>query len=114
MSVDPQTDIIIYHGTGEWSALYLRGKLQTVGDTYLVWEKLVDILDIEEVHNDDFMQGGDHYIHVAKTLGEVRVYEQKRVGHENKQQQLIDEAATLEAQAKEIRARAAQYDTPPK
>ncbi len=98
-NIMPQSRYVRYHAE-EWSALYVDGKLDTVGDTYLSDERISQLLGVEEHEDDDsFLRGGNSRSDVAKTLEELETYAQTR---NNKLQQaaaLRAEAAKLEAQA---------------
>lgn len=97
--IDP-TDIVVYQGSGEWSALYVKGRLVEVGDHYLAEEKIHQLLGIEVRQSDAFMCGGDYREDVASTIEEIQAYSDER-------QRLDDQAAYLERQAQELEARAA-------
>lgn len=84
----------------EWSALYIDGKLDTVGDAYHSDERIAALLGVEERDDSAFMQGGKNYSDVANTLDEVEAYAAKRDSK-------LSEAAALRARAAELEAEAA-------
>ena len=49
-------DIVLYKGSEDWSALYVKGRLVEVGDHYWVEEKLHQLLGIDEISSDDFLR----------------------------------------------------------
>lgn len=98
--IDPK-DLVIYQGSGEWSALYNGGELVIVGDHYLIEEKVQELLGIEVRQSDDFMRGGNHREDVAPTLPDLYAYG-------NERRKLNDEAATLEERAEELKVKAAE------
>lgn len=91
--------LIRYRGGDEWSALYVDGKLDRVGDHYWVEERIFELLGVEERYDDDFMRGQDHREGVAQTLEEIEEYTVA-------QEALQEEADELINQANELRARA--------
>lgn len=82
----------------EWSALYVDGKLDTVGDNYLIDERIIQLTNVEEIEG-NFLLGGNSYDDAAQTLDEIFAYEAKKV-------EAADEAAALEAQAAKLLAKA--------
>ena len=92
------------HGpSGEWSALYVDGKLAQVGDTYVCEESLHTLLGITEVEGSDFMRGQNGRSGVAQTPQEVTAYSEEREAREH-------DAAQLRAQAQELLARASALE----
>lgn len=94
---------IEFHSAGEWTAVYVDGKLERVGDHYLADEWLRARVGVVEVDDDAFMQGGDQRDAVAQTLEEVARYARARANRleraatlRERAQQMIDEAAGLE------------------
>ena len=90
---------VIYQGSDDWSALYEDGKLVTVGDHYLIDEKLHDLLGIPVVQSDAFMQGGNQYKDVAQTLEAVRAFERQETAAHEAAEKLREDARRLRAQA---------------
>jgi len=93
-------DIVLYRGEEDWSALYVKGKLEEVGDHYWVEEKLRQLLGIEEISSDDFLRGGSQREEVAQTLEEIEVYRSARATEEARKrhgvQALFDQLADME------------------
>ncbi len=89
---------VISEEVEEWSALYVDGKLDRVGDSYLIDERIIQLTGVEEIEG-NFLLGGNSYDDAAKTLDEIAAYEAKKV-------EAADEAAVLEAQAAELIAKA--------
>jgi hypothetical protein len=93
------------HGpSGEWSALYVDGKLIRVGDTPNVEETLYEILRIKQVWGDDFMRGQTARAGVANTPQEALEYRRDREARDAQAQSLLTQAEALVAQAKALRA----------
>ena len=87
----------------EWSALYIDGKLDTVGDSYHSDERIAQLLGVEEHGDDDaFMRGGNSYADVAQTLDELDSYVNSRT-------QLLAQAEALRAQATALEAQASSF-----
>lgn len=62
----------------EWSALYVNGKLECVGDHYLADERLRAIMGVKEFDDNSFMRGGNHREQVAQTVEELEAYQDER------------------------------------
>ena len=99
-------DITVYRGGSEWSALYVKGKLEEVGDHYWIDEKLFQILGLEPIFSDSFMRGGDQREDVAQTLEEIEAYEERAQAAEDEAEELLIQAEELERRAKELREQA--------
>lgn len=93
---------IEFHTAGEWTAVYLDGKLLRVGDTYLADEWLHDYVGVEDVFDDAFMRGQNGREGVAETLDEVTAYATQRQEKRDRAATLRAEAQRLEAEAKEL------------
>lgn len=93
------TDSIEFHSSDEWTAVYLNGQLQRVGDHYLADEWLRSRVGVVEVDDDAFMRGGDQRSGVAQTLDLVRDYQENRDRLRADAASLREQAAALEAQA---------------
>lgn len=95
--------LVVYRSEGEWSALYVDGRLNRVGDSYLIDERVLELLGVEERHSDDFLMGQDTSKGCAQTLTELEKYREAREAREA-------EAARLRAEADELLERAATLD----
>lgn len=91
-----------YNGE-EWSALYIDGKLDTVGDSYHSDERLAEILGVQEYDDDAFLRGGDGRSDVAQTLDELHTWQAQRDTKLAQAEELRARAAELEAEAKALR-----------
>jgi len=69
---------IEFHINGDWTAVYLDGELQRVGDSYLADEWLQERFGVKVVYDSAFMRGQASGHGVAKTLDEVEVYRSER------------------------------------
>lgn len=87
------------HYSGEWAALYIDGKLDIVGDSYLAEEKAFELFGVRQVQDDAFMLGQTARDGVAKTLEEVAAHQAARADRRAKALALREEAARLEARA---------------
>ena len=94
--------ITLIEGTQEWSALYVDGKLDRVGDTYLAHERIIELCGVNWEQSDDFMRGGDSRSDVAKTLDEVTAYTAERERREQDAQSLRAQAQALLEQAQAL------------
>lgn len=83
------------HEAEEWAAVYLDGQLQTVGDAYLADEWVREHFGVITVQDDAFMRGQDQRSGVAKTLEEVRAYQDARDTRRARAAELREEAARL-------------------
>jgi len=92
-------ELVKYEGSDEWSALYVDGKLDTVGDHYHATERIEQLVGVKVIQNDDFLRGGNYRADVAPTLEDLNLYVRERERREA-------EAARLRAQAAELRAQA--------
>jgi hypothetical protein len=73
--------LVRYTGSEDWSALYVDGELDRVGDHYLIDERIQELYKVEDIRSDNFMRGGNYSHNVARTLAEVDewVAEKERV-----------------------------------
>jgi hypothetical protein len=90
-----------YTGSNEWSALYVDGKLDIVGDHYLIDDRIMVLTGVEEIPSEDFMRGGNSRQDVAPTLDALATYQIENGAKEQEAQAqaLRDQAAALIAQA---------------
>lgn len=103
--VDPR-DIALFQGEEDWSALYVGGKLEEVGDHYMVQDKLLQLLGIDEIVSDDFLLGGKTREGVARTVHEIHEYRREQDAREADavaRAALLAEAEELEARARMLR-----------
>jgi len=91
------------HDYDDWSAVYLDGVLQRVGDTYLADEWVREHFGVTTVQDNAFMRGQNGRDGVAQTLDEVYDYQRRR--DEN-----IAKGAELRAEASRLLAEAAELD----
>ena len=69
---------IEFHRQGEWTAVYLDGELQRVGDHYLANEWLQERCGVKVVDDDAFMLGDPFGKCIATSLEEVENYRRYR------------------------------------
>lgn len=74
--------VVRYQGNGDWSALYVDGKLVRVGDHYLIDEKISELLGVTVEYSDDFLQGQTLKSGIAQTLEDAQSYETIRLQKE--------------------------------
>lgn len=90
------------HYDEEWAALYVKGKLDEVGDAYVAEERAFALLGVTVVSDDAFMRGQNKQDGVAKTLAEVEAYRSSREASTAKAEELRALAAALRAEADAI------------
>lgn len=78
-----------YSGSDDWSALYIDGKLDRVGDHYLIDERISQLLGVEDISSDDFLRGGNQREDVAESLLDIEQFDSAR------KQELVDEEIAL-------------------
>ncbi len=104
----PQPQLEIHYdsedtgGSGEWAALYVDGRLVTVGDSYLAEEKAFSLLGVRRVQDSAFMCGQDQRAGVAPTLEDVAAYAADRDRRLARARELHEQAARLREQALEL------------
>lgn len=91
------------HYAEEWAALYLDGKLVTVGDSYVAEEKAFTLLGVRTTQDPAFMRGQSQRAGVAQTLLQVAQYAADRDAR-------IQAAAEKRAQAAALMTEAAHLD----
>lgn len=96
------SNVVVFSGSEDWSAVYLDGKLARVGDHYLIDEWLREHFEVATESSDDFMRGGDHYEDVAQTLEDIKIYYDARTEKVGEAQVLLDQAQALQEQAKAL------------
>lgn len=92
-------NMTLYRGSGEWSALYVNGTLDRVGDHYLADERIAELAGVEIVQSDDFLCGGSTRKDVAVTLEELNAYVTDRQERIRRAEQLRQQAAALNEEA---------------
>ena len=90
-------ELVRYVGAVDWSALYVDGALDIVGDHYLIDERISQLFKVDERHSNDFLRGGNNAADVPHSLEEVEVWtaEQEKASTQT-------EADTLRALAAEL------------
>lgn len=82
-----------YSGGGDWSALYIDGKLELANDHYLIDDRISQILGVTEISSDDFeLSNGE----IAQTLDEICEANSKAARDEIDQEILKHEEAIAE------------------
>lgn len=90
------------HYAEDWAALYVDGKLEYVGDSYLTEERAFALLGVITSQDDAFMRGQNKREGVAQTLAEVAEYSRKRAEKYIKAERLRAQASKLIAEADEL------------
>lgn len=106
-------ELEIHYCGEEWAALFVDGKLDTLGDSYLAEEKALCLLGVKTVGGPDgldVLRGGDGRSvdgspSPAITLDEVAAYRAERVRRQSLAAEKRAEAEALLAQAAELEAR---------
>lgn len=88
--------IQIHYDDGEWAGLYVDGKLEYVGDTSVVYDKICEMFGIEAVYDNAFMRGQDKRDGVAQTVEEAAEYGRQRDKMRERRAALLAEADALE------------------
>jgi hypothetical protein len=101
---------IHYPYDSDWAALYVDGRLETIGDSYVAEGRALALLGVKRVYSDgpggdgdDCLRGGNGREGAAQTLGELEVFRAERVERQRA-------AALKRAQAEELRREADQLD----
>lgn len=95
---------------GEWSALYVDGKLVSYGDHYYVDDWISAHLGIEEIESDDFLAADGRT--VFDTLAEVHKKQDAREKREIVADELRSRAKTLKDQANVLLEQAKRMERP--
>lgn len=106
---DHGRSIVRYQGSGEWSALYIDGTLDRIGDHYRIDERIAELLGVELRDGNeanDFLRGGDGITRhggpsPAQTLAEAEAYGEER-------EQAIRDAEEMAKNAEDLTRRAAE------
>lgn len=95
--------LVRYTGSDDWSALYIDGRLDTVGDHYLIDERIAEISQVEVRDSDNFLMGGNSKNATASTLDDIEYYEVRQKERAVRQvSDLRQTAADLLRQAEEL------------
>ena len=94
--------MVLYQGSGEWSALYVDGILDRVGDHYLADERIAELAGVEVIQSDAFLRGGESRSDVAATLFEISQYSHDRAQRDEMAEKLRAKAAELLAEAEQL------------
>lgn len=92
------------HEAEEWSALYIDGKLERVGDSYLAVEKVFELLGVKVVQDNAFMRGQYAREGVAPTLADIESFRVERDARQAEADELAARADELQARAHAIRS----------
>lgn len=108
--MEESKNLVIYSGDDDWSALYVDGSLEEVGDHYMVIDAALGILGVERVASNDFLRGGDSREDVASSLDEIEEYRELKARGEAEPQlleayaeDLYEESAILQRRASILR-----------
>lgn len=99
------TIVVVFQGSQEWSAVYLDGELQKIGDHYTIDEWLRAHFNVITVQADDFLRGQDTAEGSAQTLSEAIEYAKLREERLAEAKSLRNEAARLLASAEILETR---------
>lgn len=99
-------DLVRYSGSDDWSALYIDGKLDMVGDHYLIDERISSLMKVTVIDSDSFMLGRNFEYEVARTLNEIEKFDKVEKAKAAQKQLLLDQAKLLIEQAKSLDVKA--------
>ena len=85
----------------EWAALYVDGKLDTVGDSYLIDDRIIELTGVDD-REGNFLLGGNTRDDCAQTIDQIEVYEAERDIQIAKAARLREEAEKLIEEAKRL------------
>jgi hypothetical protein len=100
----PPPPYVMYQ-SDEWTALYVNGRLDRVGDSYLADERLRELVGCVYIQDNAYLRGGNSRDGVAQTLDEVTAYQRVRADREARAEQLRNEAARLLQEAEGLDGR---------
>lgn len=95
---------IVCYEHGEWTAVYLDGELQCVGDSYLADEWIRTYFGINTIQDDAFLLGGSSRSSVAKSVADIDEYVERRERGRQAALKFRQQAAELIAQAEQLEA----------
>jgi hypothetical protein len=93
------------HYAGDWAALYVDGRLESVGDSYLAEERALAMCGVKLVQDNAFMCGQDKREGVAPTLAEVASYREEREQRRAKAAEMREQAKVMLDKAAELESR---------
>lgn len=93
---------IWYDPNGTWAALYVDGKLDKVGDSSGVEERVMELAEVVVEHDNAFLRGGDGRASVASTVDAITEYREARDEQRQKVAELREQARDLANRANEI------------
>lgn len=96
--------LVRYSDHGEWAALYVDGKLERVGDAYLIDERIAQLANVED-REGDFTRGTNDYDGVPKTLEELEEFlnEAESAAVAQEEAQTLQQIEHLEREAQRLR-----------
>lgn len=96
-------ELVRYTGDGDWSALFVDGLLDRVGDHYLIEERIEELVNVTVRDSNDFLLGGNSREDVAQTLAEAEEFGNRREDLRRRANELRTQAEQLlrEAEAME-------------
>ena len=97
----PEMTVVKWEDHEDWSALYVNGKLDRVGDHYLTEERIQTLAQVNEIHA-DFLVGGVSKKDAPATLDEVLEHHKNTIGKRLQADRLRKQAAELLAKADEL------------
>lgn len=102
------TSYVVYQGDQEWSALYVDGKLDKVGDHYLIDERIRALFGVSTICSNSFLLGGNYYVDVAQHQADIYYYDLERASVQRAADALFEEAARLHAEAEALLTKSSQ------
>lgn len=97
-------ELVRYSNEIEWTALYVDGKLDTVGDSYLIDDRIAVLANVNE-REGDFTCGTNRREGVPGTLIELEDFLQEAEESARTQEQLLVESRIHELEAEVERLR---------
>lgn len=96
---DETPHIFVCDGSDEWSAIYVDGQLNRVGDHYLIDERIRELAGVVTLQSNDFLRGGSQRQDVAQTLDELREWRELMRERKAKADELREQAKRLQQEA---------------
>lgn len=94
---------IHYDSNGEWAALYVDRKLDTVGEHYTVEEAAMQLAGVKQVHDSPFLQGCGRVEHAANTLDEIAAYKRRMATRETRVLRLVEERSRIDKEIERLK-----------